>query len=132
VIVLDTSAAVALLLRRAPRLDEVLMEDGEGAAAPELLDVEVLSALRRAERRGDLDADRLAEAVEDLALAVPEVFPLRPLLPRMVRLRHGLSAYDAAYLALTELLDATLATADGRLAAAAERHTGVRAMLAAG
>ena len=44
--------------------------------------------------------------------------PAAPLLRRVWELRGNVSAYDACYLALAEALDATLLTADARLAAA--------------
>ncbi len=46
----------------------------------------------------------------------------RPLLRRCWELRDNLTVYDAAYVALAESLDATLVTADARLA----RAPGVR------
>ena len=56
------------------------------------------------------------------------VFPLQryshePLLPRIWELRENLTAYDAAYVALAEALDAPLLTGDERIA----RASGVRA-----
>ena len=44
--------------------------------------------------------------------------PLPPLLERMWELRHNVTAYDAAYIALAERLDAVLITCDARLATA--------------
>ena len=40
-------------------------------------------------------------------------------------LRHNLTAYDAVYVALAEVLDAALVTRDPRLAAAAGHHARV-------
>jgi predicted nucleic acid-binding protein len=48
--------------------------------------------------------------------------PHVPLLHRCWELRHNLTTYDAAYVALAELLDAALLTADRRLA----RASGIR------
>jgi predicted nucleic acid-binding protein len=45
-------------------------------------------------------------------------YPAHSLLNRMWELRDNLSAYDATYVALAELLDCSLLTADGRLARA--------------
>jgi len=42
-------------------------------------------------------------------------YPHDVLLPRIWELRHNVTAYDAAYLALAEGLDAPLLTGDGRL-----------------
>lgn len=95
---------------------------GEQLAAPELVDLEVVSTLRRAARSGRLDERRSAQALADLvALPLRRVPHLR-LLPRVWELRDNLTAYDAAYVALAEALSALLLTADGPLA----RATGVR------
>lgn len=85
---------------------------GERLVAPELVDLEVLSTLRRAARGGRLDERRSGQALNDLA-----TLPLRrvshlPLLGRVWELRDNLTAYDAAYVALAEALDALLLTAD--------------------
>jgi len=90
----------------------------EDLAAPEVVDLEVLSVLRRAARTGRLDARRSAQALGDLRSMRLHRAPHRPLLPRIWELRPTVTAYDAAYVALAELLDTTLLTADGRLARA--------------
>lgn len=93
---------------------------GELLSAPELVDLEVLSVLRRLVRSGSITIRRA-----ELALADLEELPLqrashRPLTDRCWELRHHLIPYDAAYVALAELLGATLLTGDRRLAAASE------------
>lgn len=89
--------------------------------APHLLDVEVAQVLRRYERPREISAKRGAEALEDLAdLAIfqyPHVF----LLPCIWELRHNLTDYDAAYLALAEALDAPHLTRARALKLAAGR-----------
>ena len=95
---------------------------GERLAAPALLDLEVLSVLRRATRRGLVDERRARMVLADLS-----VMPLRrashlPLMQRIWALRENVSAYDAAYVALAEALSTTLLTADARLG----RASGVR------
>lgn len=47
-------------------------------------------------------------------------YPHVTLISRVWQLRHNLSAYDAAYVALAEILGATLMTRDRRLAEAAK------------
>lgn len=92
---------------------------GEQLAAPELVDLEVISTLRRAVRAGRLDERRSGQALVDLtALPLRRVSHL-PLLARIWGLRNNLTAYDAAYVALAEALDALLLTADGPLSRAA-------------
>ena len=87
-------------------------------AAPELIDLETASVIRRQLLNGDLDARRAGLALTDLAQAPLRRAPHRPLLKRCWQLRDNLTVYDAAYVALAELLDAVLVTADARLAGA--------------
>jgi predicted nucleic acid-binding protein len=88
------------------------------AAAPTLIEVEVLSALRRAALRGTITA----EAADVVAARLPHMplarMPQRPLMPRIWELRGAVTAYDAAYVALAERLDVPLLTCDTRLAGA--------------
>ncbi len=92
---------------------------GERLAAPELVDVEVASVLRRQTGVGAIDARRATLALADLA-AVPVLRAAhRPLLARCWELRDNLTIYDAAYVALAEAMQATLLTGDRRMASAA-------------
>lgn len=95
---------------------------GERLAAPELIDLEVASVLRRQLRQGGLDDRRAAQALSDLADLPLQRASHRPLLDRCWELRGNLTAYDAAYVALAEALDTTLLTGDARLS----RSTGPR------
>jgi len=88
---------------------------GEDLAAPELIDLEVLSTLRRAARAKRLDESRSLQALTDLAALPLRRVPHLPLLARAWELRDNLSAYDASYVALAEALDTVLVTADGRI-----------------
>jgi predicted nucleic acid-binding protein len=93
---------------------------GEQLTAPELIDLEVVSTLRRAARAGRLDDRRSGQALADLAALPLRRVPHLPLLSRVWELRDNLTAYDAAYVALAEALDALLLTADGPLGRAPE------------
>lgn len=95
---------------------------GEQLLAPELIDFEVVSTLRRAARAKRLDQRRSAQALADLAALPLRRVPHLPLLARIWELRDNLTAYDAAYVALAEALDATLLTADGPVG----RASGIR------
>jgi predicted nucleic acid-binding protein len=95
---------------------------GEQLVAPELVDLEVLSTLRRAVRAGRLDERRSGQALDDLAALPLRRVPHLPLLARAWELRDNLTAYDAAYVTLAESLRALLLTADGGI----EKASGVR------
>jgi predicted nucleic acid-binding protein len=91
---------------------------GQSLAAPALIDLEVLSVWRGLSRRGQLDARRVALALEDLRSLPMQRVDHAPLLERCWQLRENLTVYDAAYVALAEALQATLVTGDRRLARA--------------
>ena len=87
----------------------------QALAAPELIDLEVASVWRRQVMAGQLETRRADLAVADL-LALPlQRIPHRQLLTRCWELRQNLTPYDAAYVALAELLDVVLVTGDKRL-----------------
>ena len=85
---------------------------GERLFAPELIDLEVASVWRRAARSGRLDDRRAGLALADLASMPLARASHRPLVARIWDLRANLAPYDAAYVALAELLDCVLVTAD--------------------
>ena len=88
---------------------------GHALVAPELIDLEVVSVLRRQLLAGVLDARRAELALADLLeLPLRRVSHLR-LLSRCWQLRHNLTVYDAAYVALAEVLGLVLVTGDARL-----------------
>ena len=95
--------------------DEVL-------AAPQVIDLEVTSVLRRLTLSGLLPERRAAQALEDLVELPIQRAAHAPLLERCWQLRTDVTAYDAAYVALAELLDVALLSGDQRLA----RATGPR------
>jgi predicted nucleic acid-binding protein len=119
VIVVDASAAMAAALRDGAARRAM----GEGSlAAPDLFDVEVASGLRSMVARGRLDPEDGRRALGIVARLGLRRHRVTPLLGRIWALRDTVTAYDAAYVALAEVLACPLLTADGRLA----RAPGVR------
>jgi predicted nucleic acid-binding protein len=96
---------------------QALADAGE-LTLPDLADVETVAVLRKRWLAGDVTDQRLEAAVADLSDLPARRYPAGPLLPRVVELRHNVSAYDAVYVALAELLDCDLVTADRRLTTA--------------
>ena len=122
-IVLDASAAIDWLLQTAvgKQIEERIYARGESLHAPHLLDLEIAQVLRRLVREGAVSAPRADQAIQDLLDLRVTRYPHFVFLPHIWRLRDNFSAYDAAYVALTERLGATLVTRDARLASASAR-----------
>jgi predicted nucleic acid-binding protein len=120
VLVVDTSAILDAIAASAPAAGLVarLSDDGD-LHAPHLIDVEILHALRGLTMRGEITNDRATDARADFAETALVRYPHEPLSDRMWELRHNVSPYDAAFVALAETLAAPLITCDARLAAAA-------------
>ncbi len=91
---------------------------GETLAAPELIDLEVASVWRKQVLAGGLDTHRAELALADLLVLPLQRVSHRHLLKRCWQLRQNLTSYDAAYVALAELLDAVLVTGDKRISRA--------------
>ena len=119
-IVLDASAAVDWLLHTPAglQIEKRIYSRNESLHAPHLIDVEVAQVLRRLAREKTVSVDRAAEAIEDLLDLRLVRYPHFVLLPRIWQLRNNFSAYDAAYVALAEQLDATLITRDAGMSSA--------------
>ena len=119
-IVLDASAVIEWLLQSPAgiKIDKRIFSLSESLNAPHLLDVEVAQVLRRYVREEIITAERGQEALEDLRDLPLNRYPHDFLIPRVWELRATLTAYDAVYVALAELLDAPLLTCDGRIASA--------------
>lgn len=118
-LVVDASVVVAALADDGGTgrwAEELLLADH--LAAPHLMPAEAANILQRAALAGDLTADAAALAHADLGDLRADLFPYRPIAARAWELRGNLTAYDAWYVALAELLDAELATLDERLARA--------------
>ncbi len=84
-------------------------------AAPHLMPVEVANILRRAVLAGSVSPDSAALALDDLRDLRVALFAFEPFLDRTWELRQNVTAYDAWYVALAEMLACPLATLDARL-----------------
>jgi predicted nucleic acid-binding protein len=119
-IVLDASVlanAIADDQRDGVRARDALRQAG-ALAAPDLIDVETIAVLRKRRLAKTLSDDRLHDAVDDLEALALDRYPALPLTRRIAELFANVTAFDAAYVALAEVLDCKLLTADQRLAKA--------------
>lgn len=120
-IVLDASAAVSVLLNRdasAPRIRERMEGAGDGPHVPHLFEIEVTHVLRRYALSGVLSPERALLALGRLSTMRITRYPHTALLSRVWELREAVTAYNAAYIALAETLEAPLVTRDERLSKA--------------
>ena len=93
---------------------------GKHLHAPHLIDLEVAQTLRRLVL-GGLMVQRADDALNDLVQLPVVRYPHHPFMARIWQLRSNVTAYDAAYLALAEFLNAPLLTLDARLSRASSR-----------
>lgn len=117
-IVLDASAAVewALGTRTGDAVRARLVAERGALHAPHLIDLEVTQAFRRLVAVGVLDAVRAEEALTDVGDLALVRHAHSPLLFRIWELRDSLTVYEAAYVALAEILEAPVVTCDRRAA----------------
>lgn len=111
-IVVDASAALAALLNDGAARRTIAAEQ---IHVPHLIDPEIASGLRRRVAARQMDPDAAWSALNTWRRLGMTRYPVFSILDRVWQLRDNLSAYDASYVALAELLDCILLTADGRL-----------------
>ena len=115
-IVLDASAAIELLLhtpaggRIAARISDV-----GSIHCPHLIDVEIAQTLRRLTALGEVSHAQAHEALSNWRSLDVQRYPHFPFLERAWALRENFSVYDAVYVALGEILEATIVTGDRKL-----------------
>ena len=131
-IVLDASAAVESLIGEGAAGRRVLqrLRDLHRIHVPELFDLEVMSAIRRAERSDKITEAAAVQALSHVAGLRAERWRHEELLPEAWRRRHRHSTYNAVYVALAKLLDLPLVTVDRRLAASAADDVAVELLVA--
>ncbi|HET7207439.1 MAG TPA: type II toxin-antitoxin system VapC family toxin [Terriglobales bacterium] len=119
-IVLDASAAIEWLFQSPAgnKIDRKIFSTSQTLHVPHLLDVEVAQVVRRFVRDRVITAQRGEEALEDLSDMPLRRYAHDFLIPRVWELRATLTAYDAVYVALAEVLDVPLLTCDRRIASA--------------
>ncbi|MDN5916991.1 MAG: type II toxin-antitoxin system VapC family toxin [Pseudonocardia sp.] len=117
-VVVDASAVVGVLQAGEPAEWLATTLHRRSLVAPRLMPFEAGNVLRRLHLSGHLDASAATLAHDELTNASIRLWPHRPLAARAWELRDTLSYYDAAYIALAELLEAPLVTLDRRLARA--------------
>jgi predicted nucleic acid-binding protein len=121
VIVVDASVLVdALVLGGANGAKaRALLTEDLAWAAPENLTVEAFSAVRGLAAGGKITVAQAELALRDLTALGVDSVPVSELIDVMWDIRHGMTGYAAAYVALARRRGLTLVTADLRLAAAA-------------
>jgi len=117
-VVIDASALFELVIQsdRAPAVVQAV--GATDMVAPDVVNPEVLSILRRLERTGSLPAREAVQAVDDLMDAPVRRFSTLPLLAEAWTLRANVSAADACYVVLARILRCPLVTADRKLSRA--------------
>jgi predicted nucleic acid-binding protein len=120
-LVVDASAMVELLVgsNLAGAIQERLQ--GSELQVPAHFDAEVLSALGRLHRAGELTARQAAERIELVASSPIGRHLLAPLLRGAWRRRQNLRLVDALYIELANQLKAAIVTTDRGLALASRR-----------
>ncbi len=126
-IVVDASVVIAALIDDDDNgeIARARMSESTSLHAPELLDLEILSVLRRLAATGRIAEKRAVRAVDDLLDLAVLRYSHHAFSWRIWELRQNLTPYDASYVALAEALACTLVTADRAIAGCPDLRCGV-------
>jgi predicted nucleic acid-binding protein len=125
--VVDASTVVSALLDDGEEgrwCEEHLQVDQ--LAAPHLMPFEAINVVRRTEAKGAVSASVATNALHVLTQLPVALLPFDSVADRVWELRANLSAYDAAYVAVAELLGGRLVTLDRKMS----RAPGIRCPVA--
>jgi len=127
-IVIDASVMVEVLLNTSTgmQISPFILSPGTTLHAPHLLDLEVAQALRRYRVLGELESTRTTEAIHTFQDFSITRYRHDLFLTRIWELRHNYTAYDAAYLALSEALGALFVTRNSALASTTRHRARVK------
>ncbi|MCI0443905.1 type II toxin-antitoxin system VapC family toxin [bacterium] len=117
-IVVDSSVILEVLLRTksSQTIEKKIFSRGQTLHAPHLIDIEIAQVIRRYASAGEITPERGSQAIEDLIDFRISRYSHDILLPRIWELRTNMTAYDATYVSLAEILDSPLLTRDAKLA----------------
>lgn len=126
-IVIDASVLVITLIDNSELGNNIRKEISESDLyAPELIDLEIASVLRKLIRLKNIPVERADQAIKDLRRIKLNRVPHIELIPRCWELRYNITPYDAAYISLAEILDCELYTSDKKLAKAPGKKCAVK------
>lgn len=121
--VIDASAVIKIYVREEQseemdRLIEASFAQRIPILVPDLIFAECANILWKKVRRGEHSRDKVLADIEDLRVLGVVSVPTRDLAERALEIAcdHGIAAYDACYVALSEQEHVPLLTADTRLA----------------
>ncbi|MCY4474998.1 MAG: type II toxin-antitoxin system VapC family toxin [Chloroflexi bacterium] len=116
--VVDASVAVEYLLKSDLGRSVTNVLDHSALSAPQMIDIEVLSAFRRSVFQRKLSTDDALRALDRLSTWNVERVSHRGLIRLTWAYIRNVSAYDSAYLATAKFLGLEVLTADSKLARA--------------
>ena len=118
----DASVIAAALFGEANQAEAIALLHGRALHAPHLLDYEMASVGLKKLRREAVPSELVAKALHAYGRLQVERHAVDAENVAAVAERHGLTAYDAAYLCVAAQIAAPLATLDDILGAAARAH----------